>query len=137
MLMCRKVDFQTRGGGSGADYGSAAPRINVVNKHGTFLVERWKSGSTVHDYGVVLVVQLGTKVLAYVAGLRDIATRGAAFVACLTSSSYAAVFATHNAVLVAMTYPDSLTSPSEFTPTTGNCTVMALGDITSTQPIPP
>lgn len=138
MLGVRDLSFQTRGGGEGTLYGVDAPRLKVVNKTGTFLIERWLNGSTVNDYGVIIPFNInGGGPLIICAGIRDISTRGCAFVACLSGTSYSAIFAETNAVLVHVTYPDSVATPAAFTPTTSNCRVMKLTDVAGIHPIAP
>lgn len=131
-----KADFQTRGGGDGALYGASAPRLRVENKNGVYLVERWLNGSTVNDYGIIQAVDIGGKLLIYVAGIRDISTKGAAFVALNSSNvAYSSLFSNCNAMLVHVTYPDSVTAPEDFTPSTSNCKIMRLNNVNSIQPV--
>jgi hypothetical protein len=126
------VDTQNRGLlGDGTAYGSNAPRIQVVNKNGTFLVERWLNVNTVHDYAYVIFIDYpksgnthGSMLL--LCGIRDIATKAAAYAFLvappqfnISISPYAA-FAGNNAFLVCVTYPVTITTPAAFSPMGNN-----------------
>lgn len=136
-----KVDFQDHGTtGNGADFGSFAPRIHILNRSGEWMVERWidPGPATIHDYGIVMTLVVGSNLLVYAAGIRDISTKAAVFAAgnCL-DPAYAGFFEGGNAVIVHCSYPSSVTTPEDFVPTTSNTRIMKLSSVISNQPIVP
>lgn len=132
------ANFQIRGGGDGTAFGPGAPRIQVKNKTGTYLVERWLNGTEINDYGIVLNLVVAGKLLICVCGIRDISTKAAAFVAASSQDvAYSALFASSNALLVHCRYQNTVTAPADFNPNTTNCRAMRLMDVVSAQPIAP
>lgn len=129
------VNFQNRGGGEGTGFGADAMRIQVRNGNGNFLVERWLNGSEVNDYAIILSTVLSGKLLTFVAGIRDISTKAAAFVAANSqNAAYTSFFSASNAILVHTKYPTSVTTPSAFTPTTTNTKVIRMDSVAGVRP---
>jgi hypothetical protein len=133
-----RVDFQERGGGDGTAYGAAAPRIRCTNTFGSFLIERWLDNGEVNDYGVILKAASGKGSLTYVAGIRDISTKAAAYVAANSRlDDYFKVLSVTNALLVHVKYPPSEKDVNSFMPGPTNCRVMPLSAVESARPIAP
>jgi hypothetical protein len=130
------ADFKNKGGGDGSAFGDLAQKIHVWNDNGSFLVERWLNGSTVVDYGLLLLKGYQNNwATVLVAGIRDISTKAAAFVLANKSNvAFSATFAMHPGFLVRCTYPVTVSTPGMFIPSTSNITLIPLNSVTNLHP---